>query len=219
MTMIGDSLKKCSVCGMTSKQPYLNSISASGAPDLDTRPPDPKRSTFKVFGQRCPFCGYCARDLVDRSRSASRVVNHPTYRRQLENRINPELVNTFICQAIIFRADSEMESSAWALIWANWACDDEGTPEQSVECRRVASDFIMKFRHTFSAPGDVVTAITVDLFRRAGKFKDALALISDNEASVQEELFQKVLQYQKILIEKRDMERHTIEEAVQANSI
>jgi hypothetical protein len=213
MTMMPETLKKCSVCELTSKQPYLHDTSTSGAPDLDTRPPEPTRSILKVFGQRCPSCGYCARDLEDKSPSGSRVVNHPTYRRQLENRINPELVNTFICEAIIFRADGNMESSAWALIWAVWACDDEGTPEQSVECRKVASDFIVKFRHTFSAPEDVITAIAVDLLRRAGRFEGALALISDKEVSDREEPFQKILRFQMALIAKRDMERHTVEEA------
>jgi hypothetical protein len=212
MTMMPDTLKKCSVCEMTSKQPNLNSTNAFGPPDLDTRPAEPMRATLKV-GQRCPSCGYCARDLEDKSPSASRVVNHPAYRRQLENRINPELVNTFICRAIIARADEDMESSAWALIQATWACDDEGTPDQSVECRKVASDFIMKFRHTFSAPEDVITAITVDLLRRAGSFEEALALIADKEASVREEPFQKILRFQMALIAKRDTERHTVEEA------
>jgi hypothetical protein len=216
MTIMSDTLKKCSVCGMVSKQPYLNSTDACGAPDLDTRPPEPMRATLKV-GQRCPSCGYCARDLENKSPSASRVVNHPTYRRQLENRINPELVNTFICRAIIARADKEMENSAWALIQATWACDDEGTREQAVECRRVASEFILKFWQSFQGPEDIKIAIAVDLLRRAGKFREALNLITDKEASIQEAPFHKALKYQKVLIEKRDMERHTMEEAVQAN--
>jgi hypothetical protein len=35
MTMMSDNLKKCSVCGMTRKQPYLYGPSAFGSPDLE----------------------------------------------------------------------------------------------------------------------------------------------------------------------------------------
>ena len=177
MTIMGDVTKKCSVCGGLSEQPWLVSTSAYGAPDLDSRSPEPERSTLKAMANKCPSCGYCARDLEDVSPSASRVVSHPTYRRQLENRTSPEMVNTFICQGIIFRADQDMEKSAWALIWACWACDDEGTPEQAIECREVASKFVLKFWDRIHGPEDIKTVIAVDLLRRAKKFREALNLI------------------------------------------
>jgi hypothetical protein len=70
------------------------------------------------------------------------------------------------------------------------------------------------FWQSFQGPEDISTAIAVDLLRRAGKFRKALNLINDKEASCIEEPFKMILNFQKVLIKKQDIERHTIEEAV-----
>jgi len=62
---------------------------------------------------------------------------------------------------------------------------------------------------------EIITAVTLDLLQRAGKFREASAFISDKEVSCHEEPFKKILRFQKVLIEKWDTARHTMRKAVE----
>ncbi len=65
MTRIFEQEVECCVCQEKSKHMIIGSTNSFGSPDLDTRPPEMKRSTLSLWIQRCPSCGYSSPDLSD----------------------------------------------------------------------------------------------------------------------------------------------------------
>lgn len=69
----------------------IGSTNEFGSPDLDTRPPEMRRSTIFAWVQRCPQCGYCACDVSKAPSQAEALVRSSEYIRQLSDSIYPEL--------------------------------------------------------------------------------------------------------------------------------
>ena len=53
----------CAVCKHKSSATIVASTNAFGAPDLDMRPPEMRRSTMHFWVSTCPKCGYTASDI------------------------------------------------------------------------------------------------------------------------------------------------------------
>src|SRR5438552_1767736 len=101
MTTFDERPISCSVCGTTSIQPVLASTNSFGPPDLDLRPAEMQRSTIWMWVQRCPECGYCAGSLDEGVEGAEAVVASAPYRERLSEPGLPELVASFLCQAVV----------------------------------------------------------------------------------------------------------------------
>ncbi len=149
MTTIYEKKARCAVCGFETAYAGIGSTNAFGPPDLDTRPPEMKRSTIFAWVQRCPACGYCASDVSKAPSQASSLIYSPEYARQLTDSTFPELANGFLCKALIDEGSADCASAAWALIHAAWACDDAEKPEPAKTCPSKAADMIEK-AHAFS---------------------------------------------------------------------
>jgi hypothetical protein len=64
----------CHVCGKASPQFGIGSTNAYGYADLDSRPPEMRRSTIGYWVHRCPVCGCCAADLETAPETARALV-------------------------------------------------------------------------------------------------------------------------------------------------
>lgn len=220
MTTLYKKKARCSVCGSESEYTGIGSTNAFGSPDLDTRPPQMKRSTIFAWVKRCPECGYCAADVSKAPSQAATVVHSPEYTRQLSDLTFPELANKFLCKAFIDESSGDYTAAAWTLIHAAWACDDAEKPEQARTCRHKALDMIEKALGNGQEVADqdgADTAIQVDLLRRAGRLTEARQLISTKRPTITEEIILKILDYQDVLLTKGDEACHTISEALGEN--
>ncbi len=218
MTTLYKEKKTCAVCGAEYKYTGIGSTNTFGSPDLDTRPPEMKRSTIFTWVKRCPECGYCASDISKAPDHARSVVRSAKYKEQLADPAMPELANSFLCKSIIDESAGAYTSAAWALIHAAWVCDDGDKPEYAKMCRSKAADMIIKamdIGQEFAKERGSEIAILVDIMRRAGRFTEARQLIEENRTEIKEDIILKVLTFQELLIDSGDEGCHTIAEAIE----
>jgi hypothetical protein len=207
----------CAVCGLVSEQTSLASTSAFGSPDLDSRPPELKRSTMDYWLERCPHCGYCA-STISRSTGTERsLVESPTYQAQRANPAYPPLANAFLCRSMVEEAVDELTEAAWSAIHAAWVCDDAGQAEAASACRRRA----LRLREAGAdgGPGlaqdaETDAAIAADLLRRIGDYESVRGLVSGTLASSTNETIRQILQFQALLASRRDSGCYKLENAV-----
>lgn len=198
----------------------ISSTISFGSPDLDTRPPEMKRSTIFAWVQRCPDCGYCASDVSVSRPGVDAVVNSPDYKDQLNNPTYPELANSFLCKAILDRASLSLSEETWDFVHAAWACDDSQNHEQASECRRRAAETFLIAEHCGEKVTDqegATTAILVDLLRRSGQFDRAKYIIESRRNLITNDIVRKILNFQYALIQRNDTYSHTVEEALTKN--
>lgn len=220
MTRLYNEKARCAVCGTETEYTGIRSTNAFGSSDLDTRPPEMKRSTIFAWVQRCPECGYCASDISKAPSQAATLVHSPEYARQLTDSTFPELANGFLCKALIDESAADYAAAAWALIHAAWACDDAEKPEPAKTCRSKAIDLIEKVLangQQVAEQDGADTAIRVDLLRRAGRLIEARHLISTKRPASTEDIISKMLDFQYVLLAKGDETCHTIAEALGEN--
>lgn len=201
--------KVCALCGKASRQEIIYSTNSFGSMDLDTRPPEMKRSTIDTDIQRCPHCGYCSPDISTLKENATQIVNSDVYRAQLDHSDFPPLANAFLCYALIEEKNWNVTEAAWGCIYASWACDDAKTTEAAISCRNKALALLEKETDLIS--GDRY-ALRIDLLRRAERFDEALAL--SHEALDQElkDIIQKIIRYEQQLIAAADSACHNVKE-------
>ncbi len=208
--------KTCALCGSQHSYETMMSAFTAGYDDLDTRPPPTRRDGIFTLVHQCPDCGYCAADVSELRPGAESVVKSAEYRRQLHDKRYDGLANSFLCKAMIERADGDYAAAAWALIHAAWACDDEGRATASVTCRSSAANTLMVSQdrgQSFAEQDGADTAILADLLRRSGRTDDARKVIAEGQRADVEDVIVRVLEYQSALIDRGDTSCHTIGEA------
>lgn len=212
---------ECAVCGSKTEYTIITSTSSFGSPDLDTRPPKMQRSTIFAWVQRCPKCGYCAKDVSKATPQAKLVVSSPEYANQLTDSKYPDLANSFLCKALIDEKSENYAGAAWSLIHAAWVCDDAERNISAKTCRNNATDMIRRALENgqkISDQNGAETALQVDLLRRAGNLSKARELIQTKQPTITGDIILKILAFQEDLIANDDQACHTISEALRQNN-
>lgn len=218
MTTIRKETVACSVCGSQSERTTIGSTNEFGSPDLDTRPPEMKRSTLFAWIHRCPDCGYCAPDITGACDGSSSIIRSERYLERLNNPEFPELANSFLAHALLTGNSGNFAAAGLATMHAVWVCDD--IPEycnRAAECRKAAARLLQtadEKGQLISQQHGVMTAIRVDLLRRAGEFVEAGNLVATHDTSSCDEIINRILAAQSTLIETEDTAAHTTEEAL-----
>ena len=218
MTTILRKEKVCALCGKLSEHSEIGSTSVFGSPDLDTRPPEMKRSTIDMWIQACPFCGYCAPDISEIIEKATEVVRSESYQRQLSDPEFPKLANAFLCFSQLQEHAGNFAGAGWASVCAAWVCDDAGFEMAARKCRVGAVSLWQEAKEKgqrFAEQAGAEEAIVVDLLRRAGLFELALKICEDGLKKSPDKTITNILQYQKRLINNADAGRHTVAEAIE----
>jgi hypothetical protein len=114
----------CAVCGTTSQHSELGSTNTMGPPDLDLRPAPMARWTLAQQIQRCPECGYCARDISVDSGSAREVARNEAYLALLKREDHPEVTRQYLCASLILSVDGDDAGAGRAALKGAWAADD-----------------------------------------------------------------------------------------------
>lgn len=211
----------CGDCGKKSEQMELTSTSAYGSSDLDTRPPEVRRSTIHTWVERCPHCGYCSSDISNASEPIRSIIHSPIYRSQLDDPEFPGLANSFLCKALIETRVGKLANAAWSTVNAAWVCDDAGRETSARICRQKAVHLMRKSwlqNKKIAKQKGADIAIAVDLLRRSGQFKEALDLINSNKNKKKEPIIENVLVFEEELILRSDDMVHTVTEAEEKQS-
>ena len=208
---------KCCVCGKKSNHDVVGSSYSHGSSDLDTRPPEMRRSTIYYSIQRCPSCGYCASDLSECSGDVKVHVESNEYQEIIGNKAIQKVAASFLALSYEKQQTHQYSESAWAAIHAAWICDDKNKQIASKECRKKAISMIESANAHAQNMGDqagATEALTIDLMRRAGMFEKALKLAEETKTKDIEEIILQVIAYEESLIELKDIDSHTVSEAL-----
>lgn len=207
---------RCAVCSDESEYMIIGSTNMVGYPDLDTRPPEMRRSTIFAWVQRCPNCGYCATEIFNPCATAASEIASAPYKRQLHDAAFPALANSFLCKAMLDKARGDLAAATWAHIHAAWACDDANRQVQARSCRRSAADLLVQAEANGQKVCDQVglsTAVLADLLRRTGDWKTARRALARPLKTKVESIVKKLCRAQAHLIDNHDMECHSVAQA------
>ena len=218
MTTIFSAEVTCAICGSEQAVTLIGSTNAAGPMDLDTRPPEMKRSTLHAWVHECEECGYVAADLGDAAEARQTAPLWHAYLSELNRADRPRVANRFVCRSLFDEAAGDHGAAGWRRLHAAWACDDAEQADEAREQRRAALVCFERARaagqrilHSVIGGDEVVLA---DLARRAGEFAQAEAYVATGlaQAGVPAQI-NGLLQFQRKLAVARDTGRHTVDEA------
>ncbi len=217
MTTYGTDTRKCACCGHSSEVNVLASTSSFGSPDIDLRPPPLHRFTMDTWVECCDQCGYCAKDIRHAPEQIREIVESPDYR-SLINNATPSLVLRFLRTSYIHRSLASHAEATHYLRIAVWAGEDAQMPDDALNTLRVnAAEGYKSLRSqggwSRSDPG-VLETVTADLFRRAGRWDDALELANEGLLADVNENVRKVLEFEISLINSRDQKVYKVSDAI-----
>jgi hypothetical protein len=215
MTTFAEESIQCGACGRVFTHNAIASTNAFGSPDLDTRPPEMQRSTMPAWVQRCPSCDHCATQVSKFDPLSRPVMDSKQYRAQLTDPDYPNLASTFICAGMLAVAAGQMKEAVWHYVHAAWTLDDAKKDALAHTWRSNAADIaleLLRDGHRFIDQPGASEAVLTDCLRRASRPREALQMIESGLAAQPEEIIQKILHFQRSLIERGDTGRHLIEE-------
>lgn len=216
MSMLDSYTARCALCDSETAFDEILSTSSVGSSDLGTRSPAMRWAIIQTLVQRCPGCGYCASDVSVVNPDAPAVINGREYQGQLHDPAYPELINSFLCKAILDRESKTFSNATWSLMQAAWFCDDADHVKLAQVCRNKAADMLMlaeEHNQKIAKQDGMSVAILVDLLRRSEQVDRARKLIEARRGGITDDLIKRILDYQNDLLDKNDFSRHTIAEA------
>lgn len=212
----------CACCGTPVPPPGEQTTGMLEAPDFDTRPGEPARSTIANWVSRCPGCQYCSADLSHVNEGSPEFIASARYRAELEDPSLPVKAREFVCYALILEHAGQHADAGWSMLHAAWVCDDEDNEAGSKSCRRHALEAWKRGKQKSENFGDDLAsefALAADVYRRAGDFE--MAVVTCSEALDMEDLpsgMELLLRRQKSFIERRDSGRHSLAELAAGGS-
>ncbi len=217
MTTFYQKSVTCAICNHSQIVKGIASTNSFGSSDLDTRPPEMKRSTMFTWVQVCPSCGYCADDLQNENLKAPAIIKKNKYKQQLNNPNYPDLANAFLCKALIESRCGDFAKATWSLLHAAWACDDREKKAQAVQCRQDAVKMLLRAerkKQILMNHRQEETLLLIDLLRRSGQFTLTKQVIaSRRQLLIDDPSLFPILKFQSQLIEKEDWACYTITDA------
>lgn len=221
MTTICEEEVTCAVCGSKQTVREIGSTNSFGAMDLDTRPPEMRRSTMNLWVHECGECGYVAPELGKAVEGAGRVVASAEYRAELQHESRARLANRFVCRSLLAAAEGDLASAGWRRLHAAWACDDANRGEEARVQRRAALALFEQARAQGAVAmksvvgGDEV--LLADIARRIGEFGQAERYVAAGLALLEVPAFlTKLLLFERELVMARDTGCHNVSEAEEA---
>lgn len=128
------------------------------------------------------------------------------------------LASTFICAALLAEAAGRRDEVGWGYLHAAWTLDDAGKDELARSARGKAADTFLGLLaegQTFAPEPGVSELVVADCLRRGGRGAEALPVIERTLAQGHQDLIQKILVFQRVLIQRGDTSPHLIREVVE----
>jgi len=169
MTMMFPKNERCAVCGHVSEHMVIGSTNAFGPCDLDTRPPEMKRSTMDEWVQVCPECGYAAGCVSDETEITRDYLSSADYLDFGGRDPASDLAAAFLRKARAQAAQGKDAEAFFSYIHASWASDDAKDEHWKVEARKLALAAFDRIPEDDIS--DTLRLIRADLLRRSMQFE------------------------------------------------
>jgi hypothetical protein len=214
----------CAICGSQQTVREIGSTNAVGPMDLDTRPPQMKRSTLHLWVHECEECGYVAADLGDAAEARQTAPLWHAYLAELNRADRPRVANRFVCRSLFDEAAGEHAAAGWRRLHAAWACDDAEQADEARVQRRAALECFERARAAGQRAEKSMIAgdemLLADIARRAGEFAQAESYVAAGlaQAGVSSRIAG-WLEFQRKLAAERDIGRHTVDEAYASGEV
>jgi hypothetical protein len=216
MTTAFEKVVTCAICGEEQSVQVMGSTSAFGSMDLDTRPPQLRRSSMWLWLQECGSCGYVASDLGDEGEVKPMESLWHAYLAELNSPQRQRLANLFVCRSLLDEAAGDLAAAGWRRLQAAWVCDDRGPAEEASLQRRAAIALFERSR-TAGQPateqargGDEL--LLADLARRCGNFDAARAYCELGLQLEPRPFIRRLLEFEKGLCAAGDSACHNVGE-------
>lgn len=216
MTTSFEKVVTCAVCGEEQTVLAMGSTSAFGAMDLDTRPPQMRRSSMWLWLQECGSCGYVASDLGDADEVRPMESLWHAYLAELNSPQRPRLANLFVCRSLLDEAAGDLAAAGWRRLHAAWVCDDRGPAEEASLQRRAAIGLFERSRRVGKLAMEQAVAgdelLLADIARRCGDFEAAHAYCELGFQLDVQPFIGQLLEFEKKLVAAGDTACHNVGE-------
>lgn len=233
----------CILCGYCGEFDDLTSYTTFESSDLDSRPGEMLRSTMCLWIQRCPSCGYCARNISvlepekpvcpeflyltnDWNGSQKTDVDivrcllmSPEYKKlsDVYGEREPQLAFDFYCGSLINELCGDYEGAHSYSMNAAWVCDDAANADARAFRERAAKLLLKKFENEPDRIYGNDDLVLIDLFRRLGRFDEAMEIcVKGFRQNIEETAFT-ILAFQRKLILSEDTGCHKVSEAYETS--
>ena len=213
MTTIARSKNRCAICGAVEEYSEIASTNAFGSTDLDTRPPEMKRSTMYLWVQECPRCGYVSEDVSDPTSVTREWLRTEKYLKCDGISFASDLAKRFYKHYLIKVEDKETWDAFFAILYAAWACDDAGDIENAKHCRKLAVSLAAELINDNCENKDNIITMKADLMRRAGMFDEMLNEYAS--IALEEELLNQILAFELKLAKEKDDACYKVTDALE----
>ena len=214
MSTLRTVTKKCAICGSEIECKEILSTSAMGSTDLDTRPPQMKRSLLSDEIQYCPCCHYSNYNIEEKIDGLdTRLLQSASYLAVANDADIERTAKAYLLSAHLYAKSGNARMAGGCFLRAAWAFDDVQRIDLAVRARKKAIQSMVSY---VEESGDVGVAVTaVDLQRRIGDFEDAIETADQLlNYGTDSELLDKILEYEKKLCAQRDDKCHKVSEAM-----
>lgn len=213
MTTVMPCRSRCFICGSNEEYMVITSTNAFGPMDLDTRPPEMKRSTMGCWVHTCPVCGYTAVDVSDETTIGREFVNSEAYRSCDGIAFASDLAKAFYRHYMILMMEDNEEKAFWALLHAAWASDDKRDDASAAAAREKAIEIADRLleRRTLNW-GDTLSLIRADMLRRVSRFDELLEKYETVKFGG--DLLDRIIDFEKELARRKITRCMTVQDAV-----
>ena len=204
---------KCSMCGTTNQFMVLASTNTFGPTDLDTRPPQMKRSTMGYWLQSCPVCGYVAGEISKKSRIGRAFLESDAYKTCDGVQFVSELAKKFYRHYLMMVEKRDTDSAFWDLLHVSWACDDANDEENASAVRRKAIDIAAELLQEKDYDmKETVSLILADMMRRISLFDELLETFG--QVKYEKDLLNQIIEFEKELARRKCTKCLTVRDAI-----
>ena len=208
MTTLVDAEIACAVCGTKSTQHEISSTNQFGHMDLDTRPPEMRRSTMEFWVQECPKCGYVSENLQKKAPIERDFLSSEEYLGFEKQAPLSDLAKRFVREGRIAEKAGLPDEAFYDYLCAAWASDDQGDEYWQKEARLLS----LKMLDTRNPNdrNDELTVLKADLLRKSGQFERLVSGYSD--IHFEDELLNRIICFQIEKAEQKDVATYTVED-------
>ena len=236
--------KICKICRTKCRCIRLLSTNSLGSSDLDTRPPESKRSTMEAWIECCPKCHYCAPNIEEPNDITDKFIWDQEYQNIFPKSDKvPELQYRFLGWAKCAEFLKLYNEASLAHLHAAWACDDKiieeelanssfKSDEPTVLLTNLIEFSCWRRKDAYSMLEEALNKkqklidgskcdhiIALDLLRRSGQFKQVNIYLNKHfrkQDDDEEEIdtYDRIAAYQSDLSEMKDKKAHKISEAL-----
>ena len=202
MTTLFRMEQKCGCCGKKVQVTQIGSTNACGPMDLDLRPPEMERSAMFYGMHYCPFCGYAAWNL------SAKIEPTDELKKLLSEKI--DLQDNVLCferaAEIAVLKGAEPDKVNRLYLCAAWCADDRDDKAKAKSLRqKILANTVLAGR---MKTGRLLQLL--DIARRAEDKDFTEKLLARLRRRKLEPLLEKIVQFQKHLLEKNDTAAYTV---------